>query len=112
MRRFAGENAFTTLPWGTTKWGTTRRLRDSSVSVPAFPNPSNQPDLARGRLLEKEPSNLQAQSLNNLIEDKATRGESHLKQLYGLADAFSQTDTSEWPSQAAPQPLGLCCSRA
>jgi len=31
--------------------------------------------MAKGRLLEKEPSNLQAQSLNSLIEEKATRGE-------------------------------------
>lgn len=42
---------------------------------PSFPCPSDHTDVAKGRLLEKEPSNLQAQSLNSLIEEQATRGE-------------------------------------
>jgi hypothetical protein len=46
----------------------------------AFPHPSNQADASEERLLQKEPSNLQAQSLSNLIEEKATRGEPSSKQ--------------------------------
>ena len=45
------------------------------MRVPGFLCPSNHVDAAEGRLLEKEPSNLQAQSLSGLIEDRATRGE-------------------------------------
>jgi len=45
-------------------------------TYPGIPHPSYHADMAKGRLLEKEPTNLQAQSLNTLIEDQATRGES------------------------------------
>ena len=43
-------------------------------TCPCRSRPSDHTDVAEGRLLEKEPSNLQAQSLNSLIEEKATRG--------------------------------------
>ena len=46
---------------------------------------------------------LQAQGLSGLIEDRATRGDLPLNNLWALAGAFSQIDTSEWRSQAAPQ---------
>jgi len=52
-----------------------------------IPLPSYHIDGTEGRLLEKEPSNLQAQSLSGLIEDRATRGESLLKYFQTLADA-------------------------
>ena len=64
--------------WDTIKWGTTKKPRTLSVRAPPFLRPSNISDAAEGRLLEKEPSNLQAQSLSGLIEDRATRGESPL----------------------------------
>ena len=54
-----------------------------------IPCPANHIDMVEGRLLEKEPSNLQAQSLSGLIEDRATRGESTLKYFQTLADASS-----------------------
>ena len=73
---------------------------------------SDRPDVSKGRLLEKEPTNLQAQSLNTLIEDKATRGESPFKHFRTLVNLFSQMDTLEWPSQAALRLLVLCFSRA
>ena len=110
--RSVGENAFTTLLWDTTKWETTKRPRTSLVRIPLSPYPSNRVDVAEGRLLEKEPSNLQAQSLNTLIEEKATRGELSPKTFQTSANAFPQMDISEWPSRAAPQPSALCCSRA
>ena len=109
--RFVGENACTISHWDTTKWGTTKKPRALLVRIPA-PRPFHYTHVAEGRLLEKEPTNLQAQSLNALIEDKATRGESSLKHFQVPTDAFSQTDISEWPSQEAPQPLVPCCSRA
>lgn len=89
MNRFVGESASTILLWDTTKWETTKRPRALSVRVPAFPRHPNQADVTEGRLLEKEPANLQAQSLNDLIEDKATRGEPPPKHHQKLTDASS-----------------------
>jgi len=76
MSLLVGESACTTLLWDTLKWGTMKRPRALLVRVPGFPCPPNHANMAQDRLLEKEPSNLQAQSLNSLIEEKATRGES------------------------------------
>jgi hypothetical protein len=90
--RFVGENVFTTSLWDTTRWGTMNKPRASLVRISAFPCPSNRVDVAKGLLLEKEPSNLQAQSLNNLIEDKATRGKSPPKRFRALANIL-KTDT-------------------
>ena len=56
---------------------------------PLSPLSPNQADVAEGRLLEKEPANLQAQSLNGLIEDKAARGEPPPKHTKTLSDILS-----------------------
>ena len=77
------------LALGYYKMGNYEEAKSFVGMRPAFPYPSNQADVAEGRLLEKEPTNLQAQSLNTLIEEKATRGEPPPKHFPTLADAFS-----------------------
>ena len=61
--------------------GELRRGQELCWYVFPAPRPSHYTHAAEGRLLEKEPTNLQAQSLNALIEDKATRGESYLSNI-------------------------------
>jgi Fis1 C-terminal tetratricopeptide repeat len=52
-------------------------------------------------LMDKEPTNLQAQSLSQLIEKKISTGTLVLPHLYVFTDIPAQTVTSEWLLLAA-----------
>lgn len=68
------ENASTILHSVTTRWATMRKLKNSMVIAVAELHVIRKLTLPSGLLLEKEPTNMQAQSLSNLIEKKVTRG--------------------------------------
>jgi hypothetical protein len=92
-----GASASTTSRSATTRWATTTRRAASTVSLATHP-PSPHFILAHipllhdaALLLEREPGNLQAQSLNQLIEKGVARGKFQSAAPFGLD---SRTDFS------------------
>jgi hypothetical protein len=95
------ESACTIWHWGITRWATLMRRRASIVG-PIFLGCSwSLRHHVTARLLEREPANLQALSLDGLIDTSVKRGTllAFSLQRAKLTD-HSQRDTLAWPSPA------------
>ena len=75
------ESVFIILHSVITRWAIMKKLKNSMVIAVAEIYIIRMLTLSLGLLLEKEPTNMQAQSLSNLIEKKVTRGVSSPLQL-------------------------------